>query len=193
MAGGRLAIDLKDAPVAYSVLNKEFLDALQITGLEQAADWAPNTTRVPDHGHENTWGGSVLVSSRGVSSFFAQRDFFQMQMDFDSYNLDRFDYGRGPNAVLFGFASFGGTLALREWWQLDPPGTPHTFDIVLNITGADGEPASAAFVQDVIDAVNQTKPARSHFTFTQGVNASGGLGLKAVARPATFARVQSGF
>jgi len=90
-------------------------------------------------------------------------------------------------------ASFGGTLALREWWQLDPPGTPHTFDIVLNITGADGEPASAAFVQDVIDAVNQTKPARSHFTFTQGVNASGGLGLKAVARPATFARVQSGF
>lgn len=109
VAGGRLAIDLKDAPVAYSVLNKEFLDALQITGLEQAADWAPNTTRVPDHGHENTWGGSVLVSSRGVSSFFAQRDFFQMQMDFDSYNLDRFDYGRGPNAVLFGFASFGGT------------------------------------------------------------------------------------
>jgi hypothetical protein len=108
VAGGRLAIDLKDAPVAYSVLNKEFLDALQITGLEQAADWAPNTTRVPDHGHENTWGGSVLVSSRGVSSFFAQRDFFQYQMDFDSYNLDRIDYGRGPNAVLFGFASFGG-------------------------------------------------------------------------------------
>jgi hypothetical protein len=108
VAGGRLAIDLKDAPAAYSVLNKEFLDALQITGLEQAADWAPNSTRVPDHGHENTWGGSVLVSSRGVSSFFAQRDFFQMQMDFDSYNLDRMDYGRGPNAVLFGFASFGG-------------------------------------------------------------------------------------
>ncbi|MEO7414923.1 MAG: hypothetical protein ABIZ81_16390 [Opitutaceae bacterium] len=108
VAGGRLAIDLKDAPVAYSVLNKEFLDALQITGLEQAADWAPNTTRVPDHGHENTWGGSVLVSSRGVSSFFAQRDFFQYQMDFDSYNLDRIDYGRGPNAVLFGFSSFGG-------------------------------------------------------------------------------------
>jgi hypothetical protein len=109
VAGGRLAIDLKDAPVAYSVLNREFLDALQVTGLEQAADWAPNSSRVPDHGHENTWGGAVLVSSRGVSSFFAQRDFFQMQMDFDSYNLDRFDYGRGPNAVLFGFASFGGT------------------------------------------------------------------------------------
>ncbi len=109
VAGGRLAIDLKDAPVAYSVLNRDFLDALQITGLEQAADWAPNTSRVPDHGHENTWGGSVLVSSRGVASFFAQRDFFQMQMDFDAYNLDRFDYGRGPNAVLFGFASFGGT------------------------------------------------------------------------------------
>jgi outer membrane receptor protein involved in Fe transport len=120
VAGGRLAIDLKDAPVAYSVLNKEFLDALQITGLEQAADWAPNTTRVPDHGHENTWGGSVLVSSRGVSSFFAQRDFFQYQMDFDSYNLDRIDYGRGPNAVLFGFASFGGAQsAMSKQARLD--------------------------------------------------------------------------
>ncbi len=120
VAGGRLAIDLKDAPVAYSVLNKEFLDALQITSLEQAADWAPNTTRVPDHGHENTYGGSVLVSSRGVSSFFAQRDFFQYQMDFDSYNLDRIDYGRGPNAVLFGFASFGGAQsAITKQARLD--------------------------------------------------------------------------
>lgn len=109
VAGGRLAIDLKDSPAAYSVLNKEFLDALQITGLEQAADWAPNSTRVPDNGNESTFGGAVLVAIRGVPGFFAQRDFFPMEFNFDSYNLDRFDYGRGPNAVLFGFAAFSGT------------------------------------------------------------------------------------
>lgn len=109
VAGGRLAIDLKDSPASYSVLNKEFLDALQITGLEQAADWAPNSTRVPDNGNESTFGGAVLVAIRGVPGFFAQRDFFPMEFNFDSYNLDRFDYGRGPNAVLFGFAAFSGT------------------------------------------------------------------------------------
>lgn len=108
-AGGRLAIDLKDSPVSYSVLNAEFLDALHITSLEQAADWAPNATRVPDHGHESTFGGAVLVAIRGVPGFFAQRDFFPMEFDFDSYNLERFDYGRGPNAVMFGFAPFSGT------------------------------------------------------------------------------------
>ncbi|MEO7412601.1 MAG: hypothetical protein ABIZ81_04530, partial [Opitutaceae bacterium] len=89
VAGGRLAIDLKDTPASYSVLNREFLDALQITALEQAADWAPNTTRVPDNGHENSFGGAVLVAIRGVAGFFAQRDFFPMEFNFDSYNLDR--------------------------------------------------------------------------------------------------------
>jgi outer membrane receptor for ferric coprogen and ferric-rhodotorulic acid len=109
VAGGRLAIDLKDSPASYSVLNKEFLDAVQLTTLEQATDWAPNSIRVPDQGNEATFGGAVLVAVRGVYGLFSQRDFFPVEWNQDSYNLDRFDYGRGPNAVLFGFANFQGT------------------------------------------------------------------------------------
>jgi hypothetical protein len=43
LAGGRMATDLKDTPLAYSVLTKEFLEALAITDTETAMDWAVNS------------------------------------------------------------------------------------------------------------------------------------------------------
>lgn len=86
--------------------------------------------------------------------------------------------------------AFGGQIALREWWQMDPPGQPHTFDMVLTLTGDDGESASQRFIEEVIDEVARTKPARSWFTVTQGFAASGGLAIAGTARPAVFRRLQ---
>lgn len=85
-------------------------------------------------------------------------------------------------------AGFGGSVAIREWWQTLPRGDPHTFSLVLNLDQA-GAPASAAFVDQVIAEVTRVKPARSHFTFTQGITARGGIGLIGKARPAIFARL----
>ena len=85
--------------------------------------------------------------------------------------------------------SFGGAVALREWWQLDPPGDPHTFELVVTITGVGGAPATAAFAEAVIAEVRRTKPVRSHFTFTQGLTAVGGLKPITTARPALFRRL----
>src|SRR5215213_1541571 len=39
LAGGRIATALKDTPVAYSVLTKEFLEAFSITDVAQAVQW----------------------------------------------------------------------------------------------------------------------------------------------------------
>src|SRR5687767_11788249 len=39
LAGGRLATDLKDTPVAYSVLTREFIDALGVSDVTEAAAW----------------------------------------------------------------------------------------------------------------------------------------------------------
>jgi len=85
-------------------------------------------------------------------------------------------------------ASFGGSVAIREWWQRTPRGVPHSFDLVLNLDQA-GAPATAAFVDQVIAEVSRVKPARSHFTFTQGLTASAGVGLIAVVRPTIYARL----
>lgn len=85
--------------------------------------------------------------------------------------------------------SFGGSVALREWWQLAEPGEPHTFNLVLVLSDQDGQFASAAFVDTVIAEVSRTKPVRSHFTFTQGLSGVARVGLIAVVRPATYARL----
>lgn len=85
--------------------------------------------------------------------------------------------------------SFGGGVALREWWQLDPPGPPHSFTMAVELSGRDGTPATAAFADAVINEVRRTKPVRSSFTFTQGVRFSGAAGLIAAARPVIFTRL----
>lgn len=84
--------------------------------------------------------------------------------------------------------SFGSSLALREWWQLSPMGTPHTFEVVLTL-GA-GVPNTAAYQQDIIKEIERTKPVRSHFTLTLGLSATGGLGLQGAARPVIYRRLQ---
>ncbi|HEY0626687.1 MAG TPA: phage tail protein I [Allosphingosinicella sp.] len=85
--------------------------------------------------------------------------------------------------------SFGGSVALREWWQQDPPGDPHTFSLVLNF--GNGEAVPAEYVDQVIQEVARTKPARAHFTFTQGLQASGRIGLIGAARAMAFLRLQA--
>lgn len=84
--------------------------------------------------------------------------------------------------------SFGSSLAIREWWQLEPKGTPHTFELVLTL-GA-GVPNTVEYQQDVIAEVERTKPVRSHFTLTIGLAATGGLGLGGAARPVIYRRIQ---
>lgn len=85
-------------------------------------------------------------------------------------------------------ASFGANLALKEWWESDPPGPAHTFDILFTVGG--GVPATAEYQQDIIAEVTRTKPVRSHFTFTAGVSASGGMGFQGIIRGASFHRLR---
>jgi phage tail P2-like protein len=86
--------------------------------------------------------------------------------------------------------SFGGHVEIREWWQTEPKGIPHTFELILTLSGQDGTEATAQYVDDVIAEVTRTKPVRSHFSFTQGIQLMGRVGVIAVARPMAFARLQ---
>lgn len=86
-------------------------------------------------------------------------------------------------------AAFGGSILLREWWQKTPRGEPHTFDLVMTLSGAGGQSATAAFVDDVIAEVNRTKPVRSHFTFTQGIDTAGAIAVVGAVRPVIYARL----
>ncbi|MGN6260271.1 MAG: phage tail protein I [Ralstonia sp.] len=86
-------------------------------------------------------------------------------------------------------ASFGANIALREWWEMDPPGRPYTFDVVMTVSARDDVPSTAALVADIVAEIDRTKPVRAHYTFTQGFNQSGGIGIAAAIRPALFTRL----
>ncbi|HHW4679468.1 MAG TPA: phage tail protein I [Xylella sp.] len=86
--------------------------------------------------------------------------------------------------------SFGGDMLITEWWQETPPAPPHTFKLILTLSGHGGTETTAGFVSDVITEVMRTKPVRSHFTFTQGVHTLGTVGLIGAARSATYGRLQ---
>lgn len=94
------------------------------------------------------------------------------------------------NSVREVVATFGGAIELKEWWQQDPAGVPHTFAMVITLASNNGESVSAQFVDDVIAEVNLAKPVRSHFTFTQGVSAVSRIGVVAVARVVNYRRLQ---
>ncbi len=110
LAGGRLASDLKDTPVAYSVLTREFIDALAIDDLSQAIEWTVGAHQTVQAGADGIFGAIPNLNVRGVAGLSRQRNFFPFSVNFDSYNLDRFDFARGPNAVLYGNGSIGGLV-----------------------------------------------------------------------------------
>lgn len=112
LSGGRLATDIKDTPIAYSVLTREFIDALGVSDLTEAAAWTPNAGFAKDDGRSTQFGRvgfNDLVTFRGVSSNRAMINFFPVHYDYDSYNLERFDFARGPNSILFGTGAVGGS------------------------------------------------------------------------------------
>lgn len=86
--------------------------------------------------------------------------------------------------------SFGGAVALREWWQTTPRGAPHTFDLVVSLDGLVGPEQTAAFADAVIAEVHRAKPVRSIFTFSQALSARSTLVTVAAIRPSVFTRLQ---
>jgi outer membrane receptor for ferric coprogen and ferric-rhodotorulic acid len=117
-SGSRLKLDLKDVPAAYSVINRSFIDALGINDLQEAASWAPGQTffynmnggmaifgeqgSYVSRGFTTAPGGANVNFSSGNGSM---RNFYSNSTsNTDSYMVETFDFGRGPNSSLFGTA-----------------------------------------------------------------------------------------
>jgi len=86
-------------------------------------------------------------------------------------------------------AAFGANIALREWFEQTPRGLPGTFDVVLTVSGRNGEAPTAALVADVIAEIDRTKPVRAHYTFTQGFSMQGTQRIAAAVRSALYRRL----
>lgn len=113
----KLGLDMKDMAAPYTVMTGEFLDALGITNLQDAAMWSTNGGPVIDAQGADQFAVPSMYNIRGVAlNAGQQRNFFTTASIGDTYNAERIDFGRGPNAVLFNTGAnsvLGGGISLQ--------------------------------------------------------------------------------
>lgn len=138
LAGGRLSTDLKDTPLAYSVITREFLDTLNLFDTEDALSWSVGAyqpyTDVTNYRYFNNEAGSSIMS-RGIQTTRPQRNYFQLGVNTDTYSEDRIDFARGPNALLIGTTGLGGSVVTMT----KQARTDHTFGKVQATFGSWGK------------------------------------------------------
>jgi outer membrane receptor protein involved in Fe transport len=163
LAGGRIATALKDTPVAYSVITKEFIDAFNITDVVQAAEWTPSGgNQTADNA--GTGGGatpSAAVTMRGVRTGAPQRNYFSFMATPDSYSIDRIDFGRGPNAVLYGTGGQAGTQNTITKQAL-------LSRTIREVTARYGSFGRVRFTGDLNQPINDKLAARVNVMFDEG-------------------------
>jgi outer membrane receptor protein involved in Fe transport len=103
LQGGRTSTDLKDTPAGVTILNQQFIEDIAATNLLEAEIWAVNTEPTYNPGLSPT--GS---NHRGPNFSFFSRNYFLWYNNSDAFSTERFEFGRGPNGVLFGDGNIGG-------------------------------------------------------------------------------------
>lgn len=85
---------------------------------------------------------------------------------------------------------FNPLLQIVEWWQMSPRGEPHTFEVRAAAADIPASFLTSETAAAIIRDVASVKPARSHFTFVQSLEAQAmGWGV-AAATAATFSRTR---
>ena len=93
-------------------------------------------------------------------------------------------------AVKDAVSSIGSAATIKEWWQQEPKGTPHTFEIRATLGNIDGT-LDAEMQEDLFALIDDAKPVRSHYTFVLVRQLQGGMGVDGYLRPVAYSRIRS--
>ncbi len=117
LAGGRTATLIKLTPTAMSSLTRTFLDDVGITDVREALAWTVNVVPSDLNAGKssspfNDWdfnfrgAGQSLQGGSGPT-----RNYFTFYQSSDTYNIERLEFDRGPNSILFGVGTIGGVMS----------------------------------------------------------------------------------
>ena len=120
LAGGRINTPIKFTPSSISSMTEAFIEDLGIQNVREALKWTPNVIpAAPDAG--KGFGGAAFhdwsFNYRGCRSGGQQggpgptRNYFSFYQNADAYNVERIEFLRGPNSLIFGLGTVGGTLS----------------------------------------------------------------------------------
>ena len=108
LLGNRTNQELVKVPVTVDVLTNEFLSDIGVFSLDDAGAFIAGVTSVPLSESRNDDG---RLTFRGLSSSTnTVRNFFQWSVPTDTYNVERFDFGKGSNSLMFGDSAPGGQV-----------------------------------------------------------------------------------
>ncbi len=115
LAGGRTNTPVKLTPSSMSSLTRTFFDDAGILNVRDSLKWTlnvvPSDWTAGKRSPFNSWdfnfrgAGQALQGGSGPT-----RNYFTFYQVADTYNLDRIEFDRGPNSILFGIGTVGGVL-----------------------------------------------------------------------------------
>lgn len=119
-SGSRLNAKLADTPASLSVFTAEFLQDIGATSVEDVARYAINTDADVGFVSALPNGNALMNPSSGITSRGLPTgggsasgrtvNFFSYNFEIDTYNTERVEFSRGPNAILFGIGQAGGSF-----------------------------------------------------------------------------------
>jgi outer membrane receptor protein involved in Fe transport len=118
LAGGRTNTPIRLTPASMSSLTRTFIDDLGIQNVRQALQWTPNVVPTDPQAGKGFGGAAFHAWSfnyRGAGAGQQggpgpTKNYFSFYQDADAYNIERIEFTRGPNSILFGIGTVGGTL-----------------------------------------------------------------------------------
>jgi outer membrane receptor protein involved in Fe transport len=100
---------LKDVPVSIDALTSDFLDDLGLFTVDEAAAFIANAYAPPTLENDSQSGA---IAFRGLSGSTATRNYFRWYVPSDNYNVERIDFGKGSNSLIFGDVEPGGQASV---------------------------------------------------------------------------------
>ena len=109
LTGSRTNQELKNVPLSVDALTTDFMEDLGIQTLEEASLYIAGVDVVPDDETRNDANPSFRgLATGGRENAAASRNNFLWYPRTDNYNVERIDFNKGSNSLMFGDASPGG-------------------------------------------------------------------------------------
>lgn len=114
LAGSRLRTNLADVPNAISVFTPEFM--ADLNAFNEADLMRYSSAAVPERTDQTAAAQGIAMDTGGFQfrirgqQASRSRNYFGSSIIPDTYNAERFEEARGPNAILFGLGGAGGIL-----------------------------------------------------------------------------------
>lgn len=100
---------LKDVPVNIDAITADFMEDLGLFTADEVANYVANAWAPPTMENDNQSGA---IAFRGLSGSTATRNYFRWYIPSDTYNVERIDFGKGSNSLIFGDVEPGGQASV---------------------------------------------------------------------------------